>query len=270
MLNLRRKSWLALAGSALALASLGSQAAPQTFFGAQGPKANLDSPLPPAIADGSDIANARTGFGALIDTLGAAEFETATPSTAFSYTGGTASIDAGDPSWKDGNAGSTLLPLGRYNMTGGLPDDANGFPDFGRFIESSRSFVYKFNGGDLSAFSFYGTDFGDFGGTFELEILNKGNAVFSTELSNDAAPGVDGNGNLLYFGVVLDQGAFDEIRFNITQGAAGNDVLGFDSFTVGKRKVTVPPSPAPEPASIALVGLALLGLGAASRRKSQG
>lgn len=269
MFNLRRTSSLALAGSVLALASLGAQAAPQPFFGAQGPKANLGSATPPAIADGSDIAVAQAGFGALVDVLGTAEFETAAASTGFSYTGGSASISAGDPAWKNGNLGSTDLQLGRYNMTTGLPPDGNGDPDFGRFIESSRSFTYTFNGGDLSAFSFYGTDFGDFGGTFELEVVSKGNVVYTRALSNDAAPGVDGNGNLLYFGVVLDQGTFDEIRFNITQGGAGNDILGFDSLTVGKRKNVVPPNPAPEPGSIALVGLALLGLGAASRRKLQ-
>jgi hypothetical protein len=270
MLNLRRKSWLALAGSALALASLGSQAAPQTFFGAQGPKANLNSPLPPAIAAGSDIAVARTGFGALVDTLGEAEFETAAPSTAFSYTGGTASILSGDPAWKDGNVGSTNLQLGRYNMTGDLPNNGNGDPDFGRFIESASSFVYSFSR-DLSAFSFYGTDFGDFFGTFRLELFNDGKEVFGQALSNQEAQGAEGNGNLLYFGVVLDQQVFDEIRFVITQTSpTAVDVLGFDSFTVGTRKVTVPPNPAPEPSSIALVGLSLLGLGAASRRKSQG
>lgn len=172
----------------------------------------------------------------------------------------------------DGLVASGGQREGRFNTT-----DATSGPTNGKWWETRYSFSLTFATA-VSAFGFYGTDFGDFDGTFELELVRAGggNPVkvpfvkpqvgtgpSPTDSSDDTA-----NGWLQFFAFWDPVDSYTEVRFNITQvGTNPNnwDVLGFDDFVVGtldRSQMGVP-----EPGSLALVGASLLALGAVRRRR---
>jgi hypothetical protein len=166
---------------------------------------------------------------------------------------------------------------GRFDTSG---TDANNFPSW--WFETDQSFTVSF-GGAYNAFGFYSTDAGDFGGTFTITLLNidgsdasticvtTANAAFAAQ--NPACQVVSGssNGGLLFFGFTDAQSAgYSGIRFNIMQGADtgnGPDIIGFDDMVIGN--VAQVSGNVPEPTSLALAALALLGAGAAARRQRQ-
>ncbi len=250
-----RSRLLALVGFTLSMAGGAVHATTTPYFSPQAPKADLNSPTPPPLTSAT-VAQV-TAFSQAVTVLGGQEFEAGLRN--FSYAGGTATLSSGATVVKDGNASTTDLGVGRYNMTRNLPPTVTGDPDFGKWLEASSDFRYTFSRA-ISAFSFLGTDFGDFDGVFSLEFLSGGTQVYSsgTTITN---PG--GNGNLLYFGAVSTV-SFDTVVFHITQlpGTVNVDVLGFDSFVVGLANGTVP-----EPTSLALVGLALCAAGWARKGK---
>lgn len=248
-------------GVSLALASLLAQAAPTTYFATQAPKADLSNPTPPVLNVG--MSTQLNAFNTAIAALGRNEFESgsdAGPGT-FSYAGGVATLTGGSVV----GVMQSSPTLGRYNMSTGLPPD----PDTagtgtGHWLEGSSNFSYAFSSA-ITALSFYGTDFGDLNGSFELQLYSGASMIYSTtSISNNGAN--DGNGNLLFYGVTSDV-AFDRAVFKITQavGSTTLDVLGFDSFVVGNANVSSGGT-APEPTSLALAGLALAAAGFAARR----
>ena len=139
----------------------------------------------------------------------------------------------------------------------------------GQWWRTAVSFEIDF-ADNISAFGFYGTDFGDFAGTFLMELLLADGSSLTYDLLDVMAPSnAATNGWLQFFGVVDDTNSdqISGVRFTITQGSSDPDdwdFLGFDSFVVGDVATS---TDVPEPGSLALVGASLLGLAAARRRR---
>jgi uncharacterized protein (TIGR03382 family) len=221
--------------------------------------------LPPALT--SAVSTPLGLFNNNMMSLGRQTFEAG--SSEFGFGGSQqATITSPPSSLPVQNGNSTDLLLGRYNMTPGL-GIINGEQDRGKWLQTSASFTYSFTSA-ISALGFFGTDFGDFGGTVSLTLLNGTDELGTFRLPTRPATttGTNGtpdnpNGNLLFFGIVGNsaQDVFTSARFNVSQNpnSTNVDVIGIDELVVGTTLRTGNTVPLPGTLALALAGLAALG-----------
>ena len=175
-------------------------------------------------------------------------------------------------SFRDGDSDPINLDFGvsgTATLSGSGAIEGN--PSHGRWAtsgehywETNSNFNIRFSTA-ISAFGFYGTDIGDFGGAV---ILNYTNGTPTTVHIGNTVGAADGS--FLYFGFYeTDRNrAFTSISFRNTNG---DDWFGFDDMTIGTfEQITAnatAPVPTPEPSTILLSGLGLLWLARYGRKR---
>lgn len=219
-----------------------ASASPVTFFG-QDPNANGAPPIPNSLA-------AQAQFLANFTSFQVQNFDSFASGTPVTGAGITVSF---------GPAGNATL-VGSGDGSGSVITNT---PTVGAFAISQPNYLNQNFDSTLTltfqnpqvAFGFFATDVSDSGGDF---ILTIGNEAPITVLHNG-----QNSGNALYFGVIDFANPFTTVVLSNT--APGSDLFGFDDFTIGTAQQV---RPVPEPTSLALAGLGMLGLIGYGRRRA--
>lgn len=143
----------------------------------------------------------------------------------------------------DFNRGSGPGYNGRYNTTSGGDN----------WLDSNDARAFSFSPiGGRTAVGFFITDANDAGGRYDITLTNADRSETRTNLFGGGL----GNGRVYYLSFRSDQ-AITSIRIDTNNR---NDGFGIDDLTVAR---------VPEPGSLALLGIALAGIGAAARRRAR-
>lgn len=163
-----------------------------------------------------------------------------------------------------GSAGTATLTGSGYIRTS---------PSAGRWATSGThywsaqtgDFVISFSD-PISAFGFYGTDIGDFGGSLQITYAN--GTTHTLDVGNTVGSHGSTNGSVLYFGFYEDDPnmAFTSVAFINNSNV---DIFGFDDMTIGTYQQITPNNPVPEPATILMMGVGLLGIVGYSLKSSK-
>jgi len=215
--------------------------------------------LEPGEAVTAGVLAARTAFLSRLDsTVQSFGFERpinagAGPTLGTTFAGSAGAITAN----LVGNIGQQVVGMseaGRFNTTAG------GSQYWRVDSTSNGSFSINFSR-SISAFGFYATDVGDFGGVLSLDLTRSADNVIETLLVRPQNSGSNiASGSLLFFGFADQNSEYSRVTFRSTGTLSTPDYFGFDDFVVADRgqiRVPTPPTGIPEPGSLALVGLAL-------------
>ncbi len=155
-----------------------------------------------------------------------------------------------------GTPPGTTDGFGRYSISS--TDSSNYW-----FVSAGTYGNFTINfGQDIAAFGFYGIDIGDLGGQLQIALSNGD----TPSVDHTVGANLSTDGSVLFFGLIAENSSelFDSIDFLTTSGLGDN--FAFDRFTAGEQAQV---DPVPEPATLALMGLGLAGIGFA-RKKKQG
>lgn len=209
----------------------GAMAAPVTFFGEDTNGAAIATSHPNADA-------ARGAFFSNLNGVGTETFEDI-------------AVGSSSPLLVTFPGAGTATLTGTGSVQSGVSVNQQ-FPISGsRYFNTTGTFTLSFSS-PMSVFGFYGTDIGDVGAALTL-ILTGSNGVSNLTVPNLFGGNTDGSA--LYFGFYDTVDSYTSISLV----GAGADQFGFDDFSIGARS-QVMPSPVPEPASITLLLMGLLGL----------
>jgi hypothetical protein len=240
------RSLAMIAACAVAASASPAFAGPVIFFGE-----DVNAAGDPTEAPITNATNARNNFFLNLTGVGVETFEGIPSGTtapiALTFPGaGTATLN-GTGSVSAGNDG-----VGRYPVSGSQ-----------YYYAGSDNFTIDFSSA-ISAFGFYGTDIGDFGGHLTLTLTGS-NGVTVLTVPNTLGSGGSTSGSNLYWGFYDTTNTYTSIAFGNDSG--GSDNFGFDDFSIGALTQVTPIS-APEPASWAMMlgGFGLLGATMRARR----
>jgi len=265
----------ALAVSCALLVATPASATYASFFGEDpnGPD-QFGDVVPLASVPNSD--GARTSFFSMLQSsVGTETFENRAVGSgplAISMGNVTATLTGGSGQVVDVPVGTSVS--GRYS----IPSATSSKLWIANADTNSSTFEVQFSTA-VAAFGFYGIDVGDNGADVQIELLLNGtviseSAAVSEKMTYTKGTNLSTDGSVFFFGFVAgaNDSLFDTVRF--VSRSTMLDGIGFDNFSVALRSELQceincgGPNPAPEPASIALVMAALLGLRSAARRKA--
>jgi hypothetical protein len=133
-------------------------------------------------------------------------------------------------------------------------NDGNGrFPISGTqylLTAAGAGFNLKFSS-PVSAFGFYGTDVGDYGGQILLTLTDINGQVSTLLVPNTIGSNGSTSGSVLYYAFLDRTDAYTNIEFSDTSVP---DQFAFDNITVGSVNA------APEPGAFALMGFGMFAL----------
>ena len=248
-----KMKYLTLALGATVLLGTGNANAYQTFFGE-----DLNNSASTPLSSIPNASGAESSFLSQLSGVGTETFESqatgAGAPLALVFPGaGTATLSGGNGSVQAVTPGTASA--GRYSIPSATSS---------KFWEVSAggggNFTIDFTT-SIAALGFYGIDIGDFGGQLTLSLSNGDSMTVNNTVGSNGST----DGSVLYFGLIAQNPGeeFTSVSFNTTTGQG--DVFAFDNFTIGAPGQV---NPMPEPASMALLGIGLVGLGAMRRRKT--